>query len=101
MTAIKAGVGRETAHEAIKRHAVAEAMAMREKGTAPQLADKLAGDSVFKAAGITENRIMGILADKKHFVGNAAEQIEQVTTKAAPLLDRYAEEASYEPGDIL
>jgi len=101
MTAIKAGVGRETAHEAIKRHAVAEAMAMRERGTAPRLADKLARDSVFKAAGITEDRIKGILADKKHFVGNAAEQIEQVTTKAAPLLDRYAQEASYEPGDIL
>jgi len=57
--------------------------------------------AVFKAAGITEDRINGILADKKHFVGNAAAQIEQVATKAAPLLDRYAEEARYEPGDIL
>ena len=101
MTAIKAGVGRETAHEAIKRHAVAEAMAMRERGAAPRLADKLAGDAVFKAAGITENQIKNILADKQHFVGNAAEQIERVRTKASPLLERYAEDAQYEPGDIL
>jgi len=101
MTAVKAGVGRETAHEAIKRHAVAEAMAMREKGTVPKLAEKLSGDPVFQRAGITEDRINGILADKKHFVGNAAEQIEQVTAKASPLLERHAEAARYEPGDIL
>ena len=101
MTALKAGVGRETAHEAIKRHAVAEAMSMREKGAPPRLAERLAGDAVFQKAGITENQIKGILADKQHFVGNAAEQIKRVRTKASPLLERYAEEAQYEPGDIL
>ena len=101
MTAVKAGVGRETAHEAIKRHAVAEAMAMREKGATPRLAERLSGDTVFQKAGITENQIKGILADKQHFVGNATEQIERVRTKASYLLERYAEEAQYEPGDIL
>ena len=101
MTAVKAGIGRETAHEAIKRHAVAEAMAMRQAGTSPRLAEKLAKDAVFKTAGITEAQINHILEDKKHFVGNAAEQIEQVASKASPLLDRYAEEARYEPGEIL
>ncbi len=101
MTAVKAGVGRETAHDAIKHHAVAEAMAMRQKGAAPQLSEKLANDPVFKAAGITEARINGILEDKKHFVGNAGQQIEQVAAKASPLLERYAKDAQYEPGDIL
>ena len=101
MTAIKAGVGRETAHEAIKHHAVAEAMAMRQKGASPQLSGKLANDAVFKAAGITEEQINNILADKKHFVGNAGEQIMQVKKKAATLLHRYADAAKYEPGDIL
>ena len=33
VAAVKAGVGRETAHEAIKEHAVAAALAMRESGT--------------------------------------------------------------------
>ena len=101
MTAVKAGVGRETAHDAIKRHAVAEAMAMRQKGAGPQLSGKLANDPVFKTAGITEARINGILKDKMHFVGNAAKQIDQVAEKASPLLERYAKDARYEPGDIL
>ena len=101
MTAVKAGVGRETAHDAIKRHAVAEAMAMRQKGAVPQLSGKLANDPVFKTAGITEALINGILKDKMHFVGNAAKQIDQVAEKASPLLERYAKDARYEPGDIL
>ncbi len=101
MTAVKAGVGRETAHEAIKRHAVAEAMAMRQDGSSPRLSKKLANDAVFKNAGITEDQINAILADKRHFVGNAAKQMAQVASKASPLLDRYANEARYEPGEIL
>ncbi|EFK06304.1 adenylosuccinate lyase [delta proteobacterium NaphS2] len=101
MTAVKAGVGRETAHEAIKRHAVAEAMAMRENGTTPRLAEKLADDAVFKSAGITRERIDAILADKAHFVGNADRQIDSVIRKAATLLERHSEAARYEPGDIL
>ena len=32
VAAVKAGVGREAAHEAIKEHAVAAALAMRESG---------------------------------------------------------------------
>ena len=37
IAAVKNGVGRETAHEAIKEHAVAVALEMREKGTKPTL----------------------------------------------------------------
>jgi len=101
MIAVQAGVGRETAHEAIKRHAVAEAMAMRQKGAIPRLAQRLADDEVFKAARITEARINAILENPRHFVGNAAEQIEQVRVKAEPLLKQYADAARYEPGEIL
>ena len=36
MAAIRAGVGRETAHQAIKEHSVAVALAMRENGQARQ-----------------------------------------------------------------
>ena len=35
MASVRAGVGRETAHEAIKEHAVADALALRESGFAP------------------------------------------------------------------
>jgi len=44
MAAVRAGVGRETAHEAIKEHAVAVALAMREQGLEPDLLDRLAAD---------------------------------------------------------
>ena len=101
MTAVQAGVGRETAHEAIKRHAVAEAVAMRQKGAIPRLAQRLVDDEVFKDVGITEARINAILEDTRHFVGNAAEQIERVRAKAEPLLKQYADAARYEPGEIL
>ena len=46
MAAVRAGVGREAAHEAIKEHAVAVALEMREKGTERNdLFARLAADS--------------------------------------------------------
>jgi adenylosuccinate lyase len=45
VAATRHGVGRETAHEAIKQHAVAVALAMREKGlTTNDLLQRIAGD---------------------------------------------------------
>ena len=45
MAAVRAGVGRELAHEVIKEHAVAVALAMREKGIdANDLLERLAAD---------------------------------------------------------
>lgn len=102
MLAVKSGVGRETAHEAIKKHAVGEALRLRQGGGDDnRLADCLAQEPVFRQAGITREVIGRILADKAHFVGRARDQIAAVREKAAPLLDRYAEAASYRPGDIL
>ena len=46
VAAVQRGVGREVAHEAIKEHAVAVALAMREAGGpgGEELLDRLAGD---------------------------------------------------------
>ncbi|PQM49250.1 Adenylosuccinate lyase [Mycobacterium talmoniae] len=44
IAAVRAGVGREAAHEVIKEHAVAVALAMRERGAEPDLLDRLAAD---------------------------------------------------------
>src|SRR4029453_6975053 len=44
IAAVRAGMGREAAHEVIKEHAVAVALAMREKGLEPDLLDRLAAD---------------------------------------------------------
>ena len=45
MAAVRHGVGRETAHEVIKEHAVAVALAMREPGGDNDLLDRLADDA--------------------------------------------------------
>jgi adenylosuccinate lyase len=95
-------MGREEAHAALKRHAVAEALRMRERGTSDtRLVELLAGEPVFKAVGVTPKELRGVLRDKSHFVGNAYQQILAVKEKAVPLLKKYGKEAAYEPGAIL
>ena len=101
MTAVQAGIGRETAHEIIKKYAISEASKMRQEGKPPRLARRLAEDPTFKKAGITEEKINSILEDKKHFVGNAKNQIDLVTRKAQRFIERYKAESRYEPKDIL
>jgi adenylosuccinate lyase len=100
--AVKHGMGREEAHAAIKKHAVAEALRMREKGASDnRLVELLAEESTFKAVGVTPEELCGVMRDKGHFVGNAYQQILAVKEKAAPLLKKYSKEAAYEPGEIL
>src|SRR5258705_10749733 len=41
IAAVRAGMGREAAHEVIKEHAVAAALAMRERGAEPELLERL------------------------------------------------------------
>jgi adenylosuccinate lyase len=100
MTAVQAGIGREAAHEVIKKHAVAEALRMRE-GHQPQLAQQLAEDPLFKERGITEAKLNGLLQDRTHFIGNAQRQVSIVNAKAQPLLIKYHQEAQYEPKPIV
>jgi adenylosuccinate lyase len=101
MEAVQAGVGREAAHDLIKKHAVAEALAMRTEGRQPNLAYLLGQEPVFADTGITEERINGILDDKARFIGTAGQQIDAVRQRAQPLLTKYAVQAAYEPGQIL
>ncbi len=98
MAAVRAGVGREEAHEVIKEHAVATALAMREKGAEPDLLGLLAADprlpldaSVLEAA----------LADRASFTGAAADQVDRVAATVAALVDTHPEAAAYNPGAIL
>jgi adenylosuccinate lyase len=100
--AVQHGIGREKAHSLIKKHAIAEALRMREEGSdINQLMDRLCTEPEFKEAGITESMLSGVLIDKSHFLGNADAQITAVKKKVNPLLTKYAKEAGYEPGDIL
>ena len=100
--AVKSGIGREEAHGIIKKHAIAEALGMREQGSSGnRLMAKLASEPVFEEAGITEEKLSTLLLDKRHFIGNANRQIDAVIEKCGELIERHGKEASYEPGDIL
>ncbi|EGD24100.1 adenylosuccinate lyase [Rhodococcus hoagii] len=98
MAAVRAGVGRETAHEAIKEHAVAVALAMREEGKEPDLLDRLAADDrlPLDRAALDE-----ALADRSAFVGAAGAQVDSVVAEVQKLVDAHPEAARYTPGSIL
>ena len=100
--AVQHGMGREQAHGLIKKHAISEALRMREEGSdVNRLMDKLCEELEFKKAGITKETLKGVLIDKSYFLGNADAQIDAVLKKAEPLLSKYNNEATYEPEEIL
>jgi adenylosuccinate lyase len=98
MAAVRAGVGRETAHEVIKEHAVAAALAMREQGADPNLLDRLAGDPRLP---LDRAAIDAALADRKAFIGAAGDQVDAVIAEVDALVARYPDAAKYTPGAIL
>ncbi|MGV7903875.1 adenylosuccinate lyase, partial [Mycobacterium kansasii] len=98
MAAVRAGVGREVAHEAIKEHAVAVALAMREEGKEPDLLDRLAGDA---RLGLTRAQLDEALADRAAFTGAAEAQVAQVVADVEALTAKYPTAAGYTPAPIL
>jgi adenylosuccinate lyase len=99
MAAVRKGVGRETAHEAIKEHAVAVALAMREDGLVENdLITRLAGDP---RLDLSEAELQDLVAEPLSFTGAAASQVRAVADRVAVVVDRYPDAASYLPGDIL
>lgn len=98
MAAVRAGVGRETAHEVIKENAVAVALNMRENGGEQDLIDRLAADDRLP---MTAEDLAAALADRHVFVGAAASQVDRVLARVAELVARHPEAANYSPGEIL
>jgi len=98
MAAVRAGVGRETAHEVIKEHAVAVALAMREEGREPDLLDRLAAD---ERLPLDRAALEAALADRSAFVGAAEAQVASVVESVNDLVARYPEAAKYTPAPIL
>jgi len=94
MAAVRAGVGRETAHEVIKEHAVAVALAMREKGQADNdLLARLAADERLPA--------FTTLPDPLAFTGAARAQVAAVIQRVDAIVAEHPEAAAYTPGAIL
>ncbi|MDH2430571.1 adenylosuccinate lyase [Sphaerisporangium sp. TRM90804] len=98
MAAVRAGVGRETAHELIKEHAVASALAMRESGAPNRLLERLAADERFP---LDAAALEGLLADPAPFTGAAAAQVDEVVARVGAVVARHPRAAAYRPGAIL
>jgi adenylosuccinate lyase len=99
MGAVRAGVGREVAHEAIKENAVATALAMREQGAERNdLLDKLAAD---ERLPLDREQLGALMADKLSFTGAAAGQVAQVVARIEEIVKQHPEAAGYTPGAIL
>ena len=101
MAAVRAGVGREAAHEAIKEHAVAVALAMREKGVeGNDLLDRLAADD--RARPRRRRAVADVVADP--LVVRRATRRRQVAAFVAAveaLVAADPDAAAYRPAPIL
>ncbi len=99
MAAVRAGVGRESAHEAIKEHAVAVALEMREQGAGENdLFARLAADA---RLGLGEDELAGLVAAPLEFTGAAVAQVGEVVRRVEQVVAADPEAAAYAPGDIL
>ncbi len=99
VAAVRNGVGREEAHEAIKEHAVAVALAQRESGAAGNdLLERLQRDPRLR---LSVSDIDAIVADPLSFTGAATRQVRDFLDRAAAVVARHPSAASYAPEAIL
>jgi adenylosuccinate lyase len=97
--AVRKGVGREAAHEVIKEHSVAVALAMREKGAADNdLFDRLAAD---ERLGLSRAEIETLVASPAGFVGAAPAQVASIASRVSALVKRHPQAVDYAPAPIL
>ncbi|MEY2635084.1 MAG: hypothetical protein RIS75_1024, partial [Actinomycetota bacterium] len=97
MAAVRKGVGRETAHEVIKEHAVATALSLREGGS-NNLIERLAADSRLQ---LSLDEINALMAEPLDFSGAARSQVAAVIEQIESVSSLYPDAAIYSPGSIL
>jgi adenylosuccinate lyase len=99
MEAVKAGAGREAAHEAIKEHAVAVARDMRTgKVSVNDLFERLGGD---QRLGLSPAQFKAVYEQGRANSGDAGPQVDNFAAKVKALAAKRPEAAGYEPGAIL
>ncbi len=99
MAAVRAGVGRETAHEAIKEHAVTVALQLRENQKARNdLIDRLAGDPRLQ---LSRAQLAALVAEPLDFSGAALRQVREVVRRVNLICEANPQAAAYVPAPIL
>ena len=96
MASVKAGVGREVAHEVIKEHAVAAALGMRE-GKQNNFLDAIAQDNriPFDRAALD-----ALIGNPLEFTGDARQQVARVVSRIEAISAAHPAAAQYKPGSI-
>ena len=99
VAAVQAGMGREEAHEVIKGHAVAAALALRVDGASEtDLLDRLAADGRLPLDRVT---LDAVVEDPSAFAGNAPAQVSAVVERIAVVVAARPWAAAYDPEPIL
>ena len=96
MAAVKAGVGREIAHEVIKEHAIKAALYMRE-GKSNTLLDALAADTRLP---LDREALDALLSDPIEFTGDARQQVARVVNRIEAITSAHPAAVQYKPGSI-
>jgi adenylosuccinate lyase len=87
------------AHEAIKEHAVAVALAMREQGAPDNdLLERLAADDRLPLDRAALDALVG---EPLSFVGTAEAQVQAFVAQVAAVVARHPEAAAYRPEPLL
>jgi adenylosuccinate lyase len=95
MAAVKAGVGREDAHEAIKEHATKVALEMREEGLAQNdLIDRLASDP---RINIPKDTLGNAMTNPLELTGMARGQVATFVDNVQEIVMKKPELAEYKP----
>jgi adenylosuccinate lyase len=99
IAAVRQGVGRETAHEVIKEHAIAVALEMRETGRVDNdLLDRLAADP---RLGISRAELDAALSNPLELAGTAGHQVATLTAQIEKIAASHPEVAGYRPGPVV
>jgi adenylosuccinate lyase len=96
MASVKAGVGRELAHEVIKEHAVAAALGIREGKPNTMIA----GIAMDSRIPFDEKALNDLLSTPLEFTGDAHAQTERVVDRIAAITKAHTAAAQYRPGSI-
>ena len=98
MAAVRKGVGREVAHEAIKEHAVAVALGLRQGAKENDLLDRLAADDRLR---LTREELDALVVSPLELAGTAQDQVARVAERVAAVVASDPDAASYRPGAVL
>jgi adenylosuccinate lyase len=98
MAAVRNGVGREVAHEAIKQAAVGVALDMRQGQPENDVLERLAAD---ERLGLSAEQLGSLVADPITFTGAAVDQVQAVVRRIEKVTAAHPDAAAYTPGAIL